>query len=205
MKLTFGGNLHSASASRRKLLQVQRKGDIGSPRSSGTMRASKSRTSPKSITVSGLRPDAPDLTRPTARGGACAESSLARVQLAAAIRVIRDTAAIPPRAIAWNTSSPRTTAGDVIVQDAAKALQGVAESVARLVMTLHTSPPKSNVTQAKAHARVRFNYPARESKARAADRIVAIIVGRSEPMGVPPQYRVLFLEGERAGNSRQCP
>src|SRR5208337_4797270 len=54
----------SSAANRRRLLQVQRNGDIGSPRASGSTSPFKSSRSFRSVTTSALRPPPERRTRP---------------------------------------------------------------------------------------------------------------------------------------------
>src|SRR5436309_3286751 len=61
-----------------RLLQVQRSGDIGSPRVNGSTRASRSSNSVVSVSVLGLRPPPGRRTRPVAGWGAGDPAAAAR-------------------------------------------------------------------------------------------------------------------------------
>ncbi len=89
--------LANSTARTRKLLQVQRKGDIGSPRLSGSTSASRSLISVGSASVRGLRPPPSRRTRPFASRSGDAKSFSPRPIVERATPVARETAAIPPR------------------------------------------------------------------------------------------------------------
>src|SRR4051795_1479516 len=86
----------SSLASRRRLLQVQRSGDIGSPRSLGATSASRSSSRAASVATSGLRPPPGRRTRSASSRAAVASSFKPRPIVLTAMPVARDTAAIPP-------------------------------------------------------------------------------------------------------------
>src|SRR5215218_2649412 len=86
----------SSLASRRRLLQVQRSGAIGSPRSLGATSASRSSSRAASVATSGLRPPPGRRTRSASGRAAVASSFKPRPIVLTAMPVARDTAAIPP-------------------------------------------------------------------------------------------------------------
>src|SRR3954470_10866784 len=86
----------SSPASRRRLLQVQRSGDIGSPRSLGATSASRSSSRAASVATSGFRPPPGQRTRSASSRAAVASSFKPRPIVLTAMPVARDTAAIPP-------------------------------------------------------------------------------------------------------------
>src|SRR4051812_24374966 len=86
----------SSLASRRRLLQVQRSGDIGSPRSLGATSASRSSSRAASVATRGLRPPPGRRTRSASSWAAVASSFKPRPIVLTAMPVARDTAAIPP-------------------------------------------------------------------------------------------------------------
>src|SRR5215210_4846688 len=86
----------SSPASRRRLLQVQRSGAIGSPRSLGATSASRSSSRGASVATRGLRPPPGRRTRSASSRAAVASSFKPRPIVLTAMPVARDTAAIPP-------------------------------------------------------------------------------------------------------------
>src|SRR4051812_35003431 len=86
----------SSLASRRRLLQVQRSGDIGSPRSLGATSASRSSSRAASVATRGLRPPPGRRTRSASSWATVASSFKPRPIVLTAMPVARDTAAIPP-------------------------------------------------------------------------------------------------------------
>src|SRR5271165_6004408 len=90
-------SLSSSAASRRRLLHVQRSGDIGSPRASGSTSAFRSSSKPGSVSVNDLRPPPGRRTPPSFSGGGASSSFRPRPIVLAAMRVTRETAAMPPR------------------------------------------------------------------------------------------------------------
>jgi hypothetical protein len=87
----------NSAAKRRVLLPVQRNGDAGSPRVTGSTKASKAAGSPGTSTVSRFRPPPARLIRDGASGRFCANSAIPRTIVFRANRVARATTAIPPR------------------------------------------------------------------------------------------------------------
>jgi hypothetical protein len=85
-----------AAANCDRLLQVQRSGDIGSPRALGSTSASKSARRVASFFTSGLHPPPRRRTRPTSSVSALANSFRPRPIVLAAMPVAADTAAMPP-------------------------------------------------------------------------------------------------------------
>src|SRR4051794_40940796 len=79
-----------------RLLQVQRSGDIGSPRASGSTSASKSPSSVVSCITRFLPPPPGRRTRPGSSSSAATSSFKPRPIVLAAIPVPRDSAAMPP-------------------------------------------------------------------------------------------------------------
>src|SRR6185312_1782799 len=84
----------STCAKRRRLLQVQRNGDSGSPRVVGSTSASRSGSSVGSLEIVLLRP-APG-RRIRSEGSSCANSSRPRPIVLGAAQVAIASAAIPP-------------------------------------------------------------------------------------------------------------
>ncbi len=81
--------------SRRSILHVQRSGDMASPRASGSTSAFGSSSKPGSVSVNDLRSPPGRRTRQGAGGGASSSFGPRPIVLAA-MRVIRETAAMPP-------------------------------------------------------------------------------------------------------------
>src|SRR5208283_599335 len=100
-------SLSSSAASRRRLLHVQRRGDIGSPRVSGSTSAFRSSSKPGSVSVNDLRPPPGRRTRLGAGGGA-SSSFRPRPIVLAAMRVTRETAAMPPRPAALASDAAKS-------------------------------------------------------------------------------------------------
>ena len=84
------------AASRRRLLHVQRGGDIGLPRASGSTSAFRSSSNLGFVCVSDLRPPPSRRIRLGVGGGGASSSFRPRPIVLAAMRVTRETAAIPP-------------------------------------------------------------------------------------------------------------
>jgi hypothetical protein len=138
----------AAAAIRRDdtLLQLQRSGDIGSPRSVGSTRAKSAGNSPASVATNDLRPPPGRRIRPGSRRSPSARSCRPRPIVLGAMPVMWATAAIPlyPAPFASAAANRRRSRSSRCSESSAKRRLMLSESIIHILWIAPVEIPRRN-------------------------------------------------------------